>query len=194
MGDPPPPPPPAQIPRSPLREMAPPRPPSPTLHDHMDDEDQPRRRRVPDTSSSATTFVNPTSTYFDGPTQVDGQLMASLPLSPAGPSSHTIFLDSDDEKPPAPNRAQDASSDFGDDDFFTNEEVWAAAETQAVRSSVSGPSSSTLGEATNQQDDMDVIDISDDDDKENVPLPTRHVRRRVKTPPPDDVDIIELSD
>lgn len=182
--------------RSPLREMAAPRPPSPALHDHMDDEDQPRRRRVPDTSSSATTLVNPTSTYFDGPSQVDGQLMASLPLSPAGPSfgSHTIFLDSDDEKPTAPIRVQDASSDFGDDDFFTNEDVWAAAETQAVRSTVSGPSSSTVGETVDQQDDMDIIDISDDDDKENVPLPTRHVRRRVKTPPADDVDFIELSD
>ena len=42
---------------------------------------------------------------------------------------------------------------------------------------------------------MDVIDISEDEeeiDKENVPVPTRHVRRRVATQP--DTDIIELSD
>ncbi|KAH9850372.1 hypothetical protein C2E23DRAFT_324226 [Lenzites betulinus] len=51
---------------------------------------------------------------------------------------------------------------------------------------------------------MEVIDISDDEvegDKENVPAPTRHVRRRIAPPPPPPPremsvvdDVIELSD
>ncbi|OCH94365.1 hypothetical protein OBBRIDRAFT_823487 [Obba rivulosa] len=43
--------------------------------------------------------------------------------------------------------------------------------------------------------DLGVITIedSDEDDKENVPLPTRHVRRRMERPPDDD-DVIEISD
>ncbi|OJT11460.1 hypothetical protein TRAPUB_12012 [Trametes pubescens] len=60
-----------------------------------------------------------------------------------------------------------------------------------------GPASSSSGGA-GADAPMDVIDISDDEvegDKENVPVPTRHVRRRVapeREPPQEDV--IELSD
>ncbi|KAH9838497.1 uncharacterized protein C8Q71DRAFT_751554 [Rhodofomes roseus] len=43
--------------------------------------------------------------------------------------------------------------------------------------------------------DVITIDDSDTDDKENVPVPTRHVRRRVRPPRSQDPgDIIELSD
>lgn len=188
---------PAPGPRSPLREISPPRPLSPTLHDHMDDEDQPRRRRVPDSLASAATLVNHTSSFFDGPTQVDSQLAASISLSPIGSSSRTIIIDSDDDedKPVAPARAQDASSEFGDDDDFANEELWAAVDQTQTKSMVSRPSSSTIDDAVPPPDDMDVIDISDDEDKENMPVPTRHVRRRVANPAAvEDVDIIELSD
>lgn len=55
-----------------------------------------------------------------------------------------------------------------------------------------GPASSSSGADA----PMDVIDISDDEmegDKENVPVPTRHVRRRVAPEPPQE-DVIELSD
>ncbi len=60
--------------------------------------------------------------------------------------------------------------------------------------SVPGTSSSGSKSGTTSVS-MDVINISDDEDdieKENVPIPTRHVRRRVE--PRANDDIIELSD
>ncbi|KAI0367763.1 hypothetical protein BV20DRAFT_537213 [Pilatotrama ljubarskyi] len=59
-------------------------------------------------------------------------------------------------------------------------------------SAAAGPGTSSSGSGADVP--MDVIDISDDDveDKENVPVPTRHVRRRVALPV--DADVIELSD
>ncbi|KAI0833478.1 hypothetical protein BC628DRAFT_25014 [Trametes gibbosa] len=64
-------------------------------------------------------------------------------------------------------------------------------------SSRAGSATGTSSRASEVQ--MDVIDISDDEvegDKENVPVPTRHVRRRIARPrEPSVVDeIIELSD
>ncbi|KAI0359862.1 hypothetical protein OH77DRAFT_874162 [Trametes cingulata] len=59
-------------------------------------------------------------------------------------------------------------------------------------SAAAGPGTSSSGSGADVP--MDMIDISDDevDDKENVPVPTRHVRRRVALPA--DADVIELSD
>lgn len=91
--------------RSPLREISPP--PSPTLlgstHPHFDDEDQPRRRRIPNdlASVASTSNSNNPSSFFNDDRNANQDTMASheilhdaLRLSPVPRS--TLF-DNDDE-------------------------------------------------------------------------------------------------
>ncbi|KAI9060652.1 hypothetical protein FKP32DRAFT_1042211 [Trametes sanguinea] len=65
----------------------------------------------------------------------------------------------------------------------------------AARGTAKSRAGSVLGNGAGRDVPMEVIDISDDEievDKENVPAPTRHVRRRVVSVEPEDV--IDLSD
>ncbi|KAF7312424.1 DUF1767 domain-containing protein [Mycena indigotica] len=183
----PPPPPPVQA-RSPLREISPPpSPPNPVV-EHADDEDQPRRRKVPAPPSSDSPV---TSNYFSS---------SSAPVQPTGlslPSTRTsgpIEIDSDSEndapqprippgleqRPVVPLKSSSQSKrdspEFDCSDVEFNEE--ALEELQKLEDQAMG---------------RDVITIDDDDeemqeDKENVPAPQRHVRRKVFG------DVIDISD
>ncbi|KAJ7650190.1 hypothetical protein FB45DRAFT_1050260 [Roridomyces roridus] len=200
-------PPPVQQIRSPLREISPP--PSPTLavemHQHSDDESQPRRRRVPapappaaSSASSATLSISP---YFSsssgGPAPRRGDM--GLALSPR--RTDTIEIDSTDDEenipvmkrpiagrkslskrpalPPSPPREDPSSDDYGmdesmDDGFLA--ELQKLEENNEMQPQA-GPS------RRHMNDDADVITIDDEEDdmedKENIPAPQRHVRRRV---------------
>ncbi|KAJ3907915.1 hypothetical protein F5879DRAFT_986090 [Lentinula edodes] len=241
--------------RSPLREISPP--PSPTLvgsaHPHSDDEDQPRRRRIPNASASTANRGNTlphndviSSALFKE--TVPNQRASSsinavrqaLPLSPAvrGP----IVIESDDEeenttwesrnrpmrpipararsstssaKPPSPSagkgKEKATESDYDDDMFeelpssFYDEidKVELAVgmkslSTASVVSTSTGRGSTTDHSASFSVVHSEVITVEDDDedDKENVPAPTRHVRQRRGVPPimVATDDILELSD
>ncbi|KAJ7126877.1 hypothetical protein C8R44DRAFT_873998 [Mycena epipterygia] len=197
-------PPPPQEMRSPLRDISPP--PSPTLldtHHHSDDEDQPRRRRIPaPPASSSSTLV--TSSYFPsspGPAPRLGDM--GLVLSPVRSNLIEIESDSEEErvskmsrserpmiglksarkKAPSPPENDPPSEDYGDmhmDDGFL-EELQKAEEAQFITPAPPGPNHASS--SRRQLDpDADVITIDDDEemeDKENVPAPQRHVRRRV---------------
>ncbi|KAH7877187.1 uncharacterized protein C8R40DRAFT_62115 [Lentinula edodes] len=240
--------------RSPLREISPP--PSPTLvgsaHPHSDDEDQPRRRRIPNASASTANRGNTlphndviSSALFKEtvPNRASSSINAvrqALPLSPAvrGP----IVIDSDDEdenttwesrnrpmrpipararsstssaKPPSPSagkgKEKATESDYDDDMFeelpssFYDEidKVELAVgmkslSTASVVSTSTGRGSTTDHSASFSVVHSEVITVEDDDedDKENVPAPTRHVRQRRGVPPimVATDDILELSD
>ncbi|KAJ3893272.1 hypothetical protein GG344DRAFT_75154 [Lentinula edodes] len=242
--------------RSPLREISPP--PSPTLvgsaHPHSDDEDQPRRRRIPNASASAASRVNSlphnnnviSSSLFKE--TVPNQRASSsinavrqaLPLSPAVREPTVIESDDEDEnatwesrnrpirpipararsstssaKPPSPSagkgKEKATESDYDDDMFeelpssFYDEidKVELAVgmkslSTASVVSTGTGRGSATDHSASFSVVHSEVITVEDDDedDKENVPAPTRHVRQRRGVPPimiATD-DILELSD
>ncbi|KAJ4477247.1 hypothetical protein J3R30DRAFT_3483716 [Lentinula aciculospora] len=248
----------AQDIRPPLREISPH--PLPTLlgsaHPHSDDEDQPRRRRVPNSSASITTAStgnaashNPviSSSLFND-TVSDRRASSSvkavhraLPLSPA--VREPTIIESDDEgenvsweiktRPikPIPARARPSTSstrrpfppggkgkgkatesDYDDDMFeelpssFYDEidKVELAVGMKSLSTSSTLPVA-TIGPSSNSMSNppasfsvvhSEVITVEDDDedDKENVPAPTRHVRQRrgVTMNAPD--DILELSD
>ncbi|KAJ7364092.1 hypothetical protein DFH08DRAFT_1072906 [Mycena albidolilacea] len=178
-------------------------------HHHSDDEDQPRRRRVPastSTVSPSSTLV--TSSYFTssgsaGPAPRRGNM--GLVLSPAHAAPIEIDSSSDENDaprapvkrptvglksarkkatppvPPSPKDnppSDDYDVDMGEmDDGFLEALEKVEAEAQ---STAPGPSHAASGR---RQVDLDsVITIDDDEemeDKENVPAPQRHVRRRV---------------
>lgn len=96
-------------------------------------------------------------------------------------------------------REEYSSDDFGDDDIFAqiDEETLeklAAAEKEAYAggyrvgtmpsSSLARSDMKTLSSAPGRSQITDVITIEDDEDegydKENIPVPTRHVRRRIE--------------
>ncbi|KAF9073467.1 hypothetical protein BDP27DRAFT_1318957 [Rhodocollybia butyracea] len=91
--------------RSPLREISPP--PSPTLlgstHPHFDDEDQPRRRRVPNdlvSVQSTSNFNNPSSFFNDDRNANQGTMASHEMLRDAlrlSPVPRSTLFDSDDE-------------------------------------------------------------------------------------------------
>ncbi|KAJ3851578.1 hypothetical protein EV368DRAFT_42845 [Lentinula lateritia] len=241
--------------RSPLREISPP--PSPTLvgsaHPHSDDEDQPRRRRIPNASASTASRGNPlphnnaiSSSLFKQ--TVPNQIVSSsinavrqaLPLSPAVREPTVIGSDDEDEnttwvsrnrpirpipararsstssaKPPSPSagkgKEKATESDY-DDDLFEElpssfyDEIdkvelavgMKSLSTASVVSTSTGRGSTTDHSASFSVVNSEVITVDDDDedDKENVPAPTRHVRQRRGVPPimlATD-DILELSD
>ncbi|KAF7316732.1 DUF1767 domain-containing protein [Mycena chlorophos] len=201
-------PPPAPPPvRSPLREISPSPPPEMPVdtHQHDDDENQqPRRRKVP-------TNVSP---YFSSSSNPPPM---GLSLSPTRNTNRGTFeiqdSDSDNENenenapahpPGLPSRrpivplkasarkqqpAPASDDDYGDidmdmDDAFLAELQKAEDASLAQTRSSAGPSGG--GGA-------DVITIDDDEDeemedKENVPAPQRHVRRKVFG------DVIDISD
>ncbi|KAJ7158640.1 hypothetical protein C8R46DRAFT_1290409 [Mycena filopes] len=178
---PPPPPPPPQQVRSPLRDISPP--PSPTLpvdsHHHSDDEDQP---------SSA-------------PRPRPARLHRLFLFHPR--HLRLLFLQrerssSDEENGPSKRRMieEPDSDDFGDDmvvdDGFL--EALAKLEAEAITPAAEpGPSTSRRIKV---DPDAEVITIDDDDemeDKENVPAPQRHVRRRVFGERTVNEDVIDIS-
>ncbi|KAJ7455345.1 hypothetical protein B0H11DRAFT_2200430 [Mycena galericulata] len=204
--------------RSPLREISPPPSPTliAELHQHSDDEDQPRRRRIPappsTIGSSSSTLV--TSAYFPssgaGPAPRPGDM--GLVLSPR--RTETIEIESSDDENipakrpiagrkslrkqttppmPSPPKNDPPSDDYGMDmdsmdDSFLQE--LQKAEQQSMPTAPP-PVPSTSGRR--QVDpDVEVITINDEDeemeDKENVPAPQRHIRRRVFG------DVIEIPD
>ncbi|KIY69089.1 hypothetical protein CYLTODRAFT_394299 [Cylindrobasidium torrendii FP15055 ss-10] len=185
------PPPPPPEPRSPLRAISPPVDPLGGLEDHLDDLDEPRRRRIP--ADTQATLISPStrSSFFTGPTQVDGQLRGSLPLAhnrriplPAEPD--------DEEDNPV---VRGAPSDFSDDMFDNqDDDFWNAVDTAATGGPNPTPPPARSNGPPADDTSMDVIEISDDEDKENVPAPQRHVKRRIEHEQELDDDIIELSD
>lgn len=239
--------------RSPLREISPP--PSPTLvgsaHPHSDDEDQPRRRRIPNASASAASRFdslphnnNVISSSLFKETVPNQRASSSinavrqaLPLSPAVREPTVIESDDEDEnatwesrnrpirpiparstssaKPPSPSagkgKEKATGSDYDDDMFeelpssFYDEidkvELAVGMKSLSTASVVStgmGRGSATDHSASFSVVHSEVITVEDDDedDKENVPAPTRHVRQRRGVPPimiATD-DILELSD
>ncbi|KAJ6508014.1 hypothetical protein C8R47DRAFT_1100303 [Mycena vitilis] len=161
----------------------------------------------PSTGSSSSTLV--TSAYFSsssnaGPAPRPGDM--GLVLSPTRAGPIEIDSSSDEENqpraptkrpmvglksarkkttPPAPSppRNDPPSDDYGGDmdmdDVFLEE--LAKAEAEFIMPAVPGPSHAAAG-SRGQVDPDTVITIDDDEemeDKENVPAPQRHVRRRV---------------
>ncbi|KAK1231575.1 hypothetical protein PQX77_005309 [Marasmius sp. AFHP31] len=249
-GEPPESPPPVTGVRSPLRDISPP--PSPTLpvdsRSHIEDEDQPRRRRIPAPSHSipsSSTTVAPPSTQPRRPsipTQSNGHL----------PTQGPIDIESDDEdedennswmadtrrrpvKPlpargrpsegspsnvPAPDNKPQVREDHSptpikpimieddDDDMFDDDldaEFLAGIDEAEMKAmgeqfqSMGTPSRAVASRTSTseplEESHVETITIDDDeeDDKENVPVLSRNVRRRtLQHVPPEDV--IELSD
>ncbi|KAF5391623.1 hypothetical protein D9757_002401 [Collybiopsis confluens] len=221
--------------RSPLRDISPP--PSPTLanriHPHSDDEDQPRRRRIPAISSPVSS-----STLYNG-AGVSGFARDARDAGDASAhDSGFLPVESDDEAgenrqvgtraiKPMPARARTSTSSIGlpahdkgkakvpesdFDDMFNDlpSSFWEKADQiviEEVTKSLPSPpaalptdTSSTdalesLG-ASYHVANAEVITIEDDeeDDKENVPVPTRHVRRRTAGRPVIQGEVIDLSD
>ncbi|SJL09700.1 uncharacterized protein ARMOST_13081 [Armillaria ostoyae] len=193
--------------RSPIREVN--DLPSPTLveRNRTDQEEHSRRRETsqnPDNPSdsfpsSSTTAVN--SSFFSASSNIpeNRELHGSLHLSPVG-TSRTIVIDSDEEETAKPSRGvnDDASSEFGGEDFpMDDDEIWAALD--AVEAEHGSKTQSTQNaslsrrQSASTDDITDIITISDDedDDKENLPAPTR--RRNAKHIS-NAQDVIELSD
>ncbi|KAJ7761892.1 hypothetical protein DFH07DRAFT_412312 [Mycena maculata] len=206
--------------RSPLREIS--SPPSPTLpvefHQHSDDEDQPRRRRIPappsTVGSTSSTLV--TSSYFPssgsaGPAPRAGDM--GLLLSPR--RTDTIEIESsDDENVPArrpiagrkslrkqatppmpsPRKNDPPSDDYGMDMDSMDEGFLEELQKAEAKHIVPAPHAHVQSTSDRRQldPDVEVITINDEDedmeDKENVPAPQRHVRRRVFG------QVIEISD
>ncbi|KAJ7227301.1 hypothetical protein GGX14DRAFT_629307 [Mycena pura] len=214
--------PPAEI-RSPLREISPPPSPTLPVdsHHHSDDEDQPRRRRVPAPMSTASSSTLVTSSYFSssnaGPAPRRGNIGIVLSPTRAGP----IEIDSDSENEPVPKAPpglerpiiglkstrrttpfapshptnDPPSDDYGDmemDDAFLEE--LQKAEAQSITPAVPRTGQDTSGR---QFTDPEVITIDDDEemeDKENLPMPQRHVRRRVLGERKAPGEVIDISD
>jgi|ERR1700722_1627101 len=212
--------------RSPFRELSEsPKPVQPPRTRHDDDENQPRRRRIPNPPSlSGATLVG--SRYFSGKSStatstqaVNADRSALLArerlFSPTRASldrpssSSSTSIDPNESIRVHPGGLELSSSDFGDDNIIMDDDFLAQltrAETEALNSkSTSGPSSTSSGRApsfgpsgaaagaTGQPSTnvVEVITIDDDEeeDKENVPLPTRHVRRRTAVN-----NVIDISD
>ncbi|KAK0193838.1 hypothetical protein F5146DRAFT_977076 [Armillaria mellea] len=193
--------------RSPICEVN--VPPSPTLveRNHTDQEEHSGRRETsqnpnnPSASfpSSSTTAVN--SSFFSASSNIpeNKELHSSLHLSPVG-TSRTIVIDSDEEENAKPSRDvnDDASSEFGGEDFpMDDDEIWAALDAveaeHGSKTQSTQNASSSRGQSASTNDFTDIITISDDedDDKENLPAPKRHRNaKRTSTVQ----DVIELSD
>ncbi|KAG6813948.1 hypothetical protein H0H92_005203 [Tricholoma furcatifolium] len=83
------------------------------------------------------------------------------------------------------------SSDEYDDDFLYADDILAEVDAIEKASVPNVPQSSTVGSnssglgfgAHERGDDVVIIEDSDDDDKENAPVPTRHVKRRLVDEP-----------
>ncbi|PBK75711.1 hypothetical protein ARMSODRAFT_403896 [Armillaria solidipes] len=193
--------------RSPIREVN--DLPSPTLveRNRTDQEEHSRRRETsqnPDNPSdsfpsSSTTAVN--SSFFSASSNIpeNRELHGSLHLSPVG-TSRTIVIDSDEEETAKPSRGvnDDASSEFGGEDFpMDDDEIWAALDAveaeHGSKTQSTQNASSSRRQSASTDDITDIITISDDedDDKENLPAPTR--RRNAKHIS-NAQDVIELSD
>ncbi|KAJ7773414.1 hypothetical protein B0H16DRAFT_148641 [Mycena metata] len=194
-------------------------------HHHSDDEDQPRRRRVPapppaSIASSSSTLV--TSAYFPssenaGPPPRRGDM--GLVLSPTRMGPIEIDSSSDEENGPSkrriiglrgapkkkatpPPKEEPPSDDFGDDDMVVDDkflEELAKAEAQYITPAPeAGPSAGPSSSRRKVDPDAEVITIDDDEemeDKENVPAPQRHIRRRVAVfgERKRDEDVIDIS-
>jgi RecQ-mediated genome instability protein 1 len=203
-------------PRSPLRSISPP--PSPPISTR-DDDDGPRRRRIPHPPpptaisgpGSATQASGTTTQVSKSPSSYFTQ---SLPpsTSPAATSMEGLVrerLFSPVRRGPLPDaeeddRKGDATSsefDFGDADMGFDEQFFE--EVQRVErdalgiGSNTGPSNDTSANERNTiqsaREPEDVIIMDSDlegDDKENIPLPKRNVRRRVE--PSRERDVIEI--
>ncbi|KAF8206307.1 hypothetical protein K438DRAFT_2014054 [Mycena galopus ATCC 62051] len=175
----------------------------------------------PSTGSSSSTLV--TSSYFSssgnaGPAPRRGNMGLVLSPARAGP----IEIDSTDDEndvpkapvkrpmvglksarkvtPPAPSPPKDnpPSDDYGDmmdmDDGFFAELDKVEAKAQQTTPAPSGPSLAASGR---RPVDLDTVITIDDDeemeDKENVPAPQRHVRRRVLGETRSLGDVIDIS-
>ncbi|GJE88631.1 RecQ-mediated genome instability protein [Phanerochaete sordida] len=229
--------------RSPLQQIDEPAAPvAGPSHSHLDDEDQPRRRKVPARPASppAATASRPTvSRFFTSASASPAKDKASALAGELQLSPHRqppLFLpESDDERAaaaaqPGPSRAPQAkakssadgdwqmtlaggddSSDYDVDLDLGLEEMVAAVEraeqehgarasSTTVSSGALPSSGSRAAPVTRIPQERSIIEIDDDEDeKENVPAPTRHVRRRTATQRASQVvinedDIIELSD
>jgi RecQ-mediated genome instability protein 1 len=199
--------------RSPLRELAEPprsattRQASRTAHE---DEDQPRRRRVPNPPPSAPAPPPPrpsgSSIFFAN--QSDIADVQDISADRASVLSRERWCSPTRTNTNDTPLKEDSSSDFGDenivlDDEFLEQvnraEMEALGDTtgrhlaQATGGSSSAGSSATgesdFGLNEQQVDAITAITIEDDDedDKENVPVLTRNVRRRT-------VEVIDISD
>jgi RecQ-mediated genome instability protein 1 len=189
------------------------------------DAEQPRRRKVPvrqpspprpaqETTSRYFSFGKASSTAAKGK---EGNLSSEVRLSPH--RQQALFLPDSDEDMPStesvdvPNRTSAANSsdyDFDLDDVELvaaldkvekQQSSHASSSSVSVSQSVAISSSSGGRAAVQTRIDVGVITIDDEEEgeKENVPLPTRQVRRRVengrvRTPNIVPEDIIELSD
>jgi hypothetical protein len=163
------------------------------VRNHDDDENQPRRRKIPSQVPLSSTSTLLTSPYFSAGTN-----------EPIASTSRERLLSP--SRTTAPNAELDdpASSEFGDDNFILDdaflEEVNRAEQaainaemkTEKLPSQLSsfasgsgsgsryGPNSVlSVGVRSGHFSEVITIDDDDEDDKENVPLPTRRVRTRI---------------
>ncbi|KAF7327641.1 DUF1767 domain-containing protein [Mycena kentingensis (nom. inval.)] len=190
-----PPPPPVQV-RSPLRQISRPPSPIPDLHQHADDEDQPRRRRVPTPPPAVTSaYFSPTN---NPPPPRRGDMGLALQSARSGPID-IVDSDSENDAParraivplkssarkPQPVLSED---EYGDDAMMDDAflEELQRVEEQGMPPA---PSRSTRRGSSGSGDVITIDDDDDDmEDKENVPAPQRHVRRRVTE------EVIDISD
>ncbi|KAL0065077.1 hypothetical protein AAF712_007913 [Marasmius tenuissimus] len=237
--------------RSPLRDISPP--PSPILpvdsHSHIEDEDQPRRRRIPAPSQSIppSTTAAPPSTQPRRPpisTQSNGSLPTQGPIdieSDEEDENNSSWMADTRRRPvkplpargrlsegspsnvPAPDNKSQFKEDYAptptkpimiedDDDMFDDDldaeflagideaEMKAMGEQFQSMGTPSGTPSKAVASRTSTSEPLEethvetiTIDDEEEDDKENVPVLSRNVRRRtLQHVPPEDV--IELSD
>lgn len=198
--------------RSPLRDISPPpSPPVDTRNQYSDDEDQPRRRKIPNHAQQKPTPGPSSSTFFgrsSSATLVSDHtsLRSSLMLSPV--RSAPVIIDSDDENDedmdqPISSRKsrKNESSEFGEDDNWDPallDQAFKEAEMKVdmgvLASSVGSMTMpSVTPAATAPKETITVLD-SDEEDKENIPASKRHVKRRLVRPPIQAIEVIDISD